>query len=243
MSGNDDGLKRSFYDTFASQFDKRCLGDRDEHWRASKFIAALSGLLGIRTVLDVGCGTGRGMVQLGEARPELAVFGVEPQAAMLAEAQVKDRGAGCLLRGNGAVLPVRSNSVDAACAFGVLHHDRHPERLVSEMMRVSRQAIFISDSNRLGQGHVVARYLKLTAWSLHLWPLVNWIKTRGRGYTFTPGDGYIFSYSVYDSIPLLMGWADNVFVVPTVALSHRSRFHPALNWSHGLLCAIRSTRE
>jgi ubiquinone/menaquinone biosynthesis C-methylase UbiE len=54
-----------------------------------------------------------------------------------------------------------SNSIDAAFECGVLHHVAEPSHVVGEMMRVARKAIFLSDSNRFGQGRLIARILKL----------------------------------------------------------------------------------
>ncbi len=32
-------------------------------------------------------------------------------------------------------------------------------------------------------------------WAARLWPLVNFVKTKGKGYHYTEGDGVLYSYS------------------------------------------------
>ena len=59
-------------------------------------------------------------------------------------------------------------ALDAVCAFGVMHHVKRPAIVVGEMMRVARRAIFISDSNRFGQGSMPARRVKLLLWRFGL---------------------------------------------------------------------------
>ncbi len=65
------------------------------------------------------------------------------------------------------------------------------------MLRVSKKAIFISDCNNFGQGSLPARSIKQLANFLRLWPVVDRIKTHGRGYTISEGDGLAYSYSVF----------------------------------------------
>ena len=88
---------------------------------------------------------------------------------------------------------------DLVCAFGVLHHIRTPDLAVAEMLRVARRAVFISDANNFGQGSLVWRSVKQCLNALRLWPLANLVKTRGRGYSVTEGDGLAYSYSVFSN--------------------------------------------
>ena len=54
---------------------------------------------------------------------------------------------------------------------------------------LAKMAVFISDSNRFGQGSLRSRLLKLGLAKCGLWPLANLIKTRGTGYSISAGDG------------------------------------------------------
>jgi hypothetical protein len=124
------------------------------------------------------------------------------------------------------------------CQFGVLHHVKEPNVVVSEMVRVARRAVFLSDSNRFGQGRMHARILKLVLARSGLWPVANFLKTRGTGYTISDGDGLSYSYSVFDSLQVLRSWCDRLVLVPTSQADHSSWFSPLLTSSHVLMCAV-----
>jgi hypothetical protein len=81
----------------------------------------------------------------------------------------------------------------------VLHHVPKPSQAVAEMLRVARKAIFISDANNFGQGGIVARCLKQAINALGLWPAFDWLRTGGKGYHVSAGDGLFYSYSVYNN--------------------------------------------
>src|SRR5205085_1908747 len=161
------------------------------------------------SVLDVGCGTGRAVSHLRRAHPHIRVSGVDPSRAQLQRATTKPSiGTGFLACGQGEALPYATGSFDAVCEYGMLHHVRDPDLVVREMMRVARQAIFISDSNRFGQGSAPARLSKLALYTVGLWPLTKWLRTKGRMCTASNHDGVTFSYSVFDSFGVLREWAD-----------------------------------
>jgi hypothetical protein len=69
------------------------------------------------------------------------------------------------------------------------------------------------------------------------------LKTLGKGYRFSEGDGLAYSYSVFDSCAALSEWADRVIVVPTDDVKTKSVFHPLLTSFHVLLCAVRDGGE
>jgi hypothetical protein len=72
-----------------------------------------------------------------------------------------------------------------------------------------------------------------------LWPLVWRLRTRGRGYHVTDGDGGVaYSYSVYESLDTLTAWADRVFLIPT-STARSTWFHPLFSATHVLVCALR----
>ena len=114
--------------------------------------------------------------------------------------------------------------------------------IVREMLRVARKAVIIIDGNRFGQGGWPVRLLKLGLYRTGLWKIVNYLKTGGKGYLLTEGDGLAYSYSVYDSFDLLADWAEQLIVIPSDPCEANSWFHPLLTASGILACAIKKAQ-
>jgi ubiquinone/menaquinone biosynthesis C-methylase UbiE len=229
-----------YYRATAAHYDGMHLAESDEHSLALRYVAAYIREFEMHSVLDVGTGTGRAIGALARADPSLALAGVEPVLAMLERARTKrDLRTIRLVSASGYDLPFEDATFDAVCAFGVLHHVDEPARVVREMLRVARCAVFVSDSNRFGQGRPAARLAKLTLHSLRLWPAANYLKTGGTGYTVSEGDGISYSYSVYDSLRALQDWADRVTLIPTGTMDTSGWWTPLLTSSHVLACAVR----
>jgi ubiquinone/menaquinone biosynthesis C-methylase UbiE len=231
-------IQREYYRASAAQYDAAHVHRCDEHYRALRYMVGFLGLYGIRSVLDVGCGTGRALKYLLDCR--LTAYGVEPVPEMIHEAVhkngiPKER----VVRGKAEALPFQDDSFDAACEFGVLHHVRYPRAAVNEMTRVAKRAVFLSDSNRFGQGAWLARLAKLLIYRVGLWDIANYIKTGGKRYQFSAGDGLSYSYSVFDDLSLLAGWATTVILIPTMRADPVSWAHPILTSGHVLLCAFK----
>ncbi|MCG3177277.1 MAG: Ubiquinone/menaquinone biosynthesis C-methyltransferase UbiE [Candidatus Omnitrophica bacterium] len=230
--------QKRYYHASAAGYDAKHLHADDEHFRSLDVVDKTCRDLKVRTVLDVGCGTGRGVRYLLDKGYDAC--GVDPSEDLLDEARAKGIAPDRLVRSDGERLPYADGSFDAVTEFGVLHHVRHPERLVGEMLRVSRKAVFLSDSNRFGQGPMMMRRLKWALYRLGLWPLANLLKTRGKGYIITEGDGLSYSYSVYDSYRQVQRVCDKVVVLPTqegVAMTEDA----LLKSSHALLIGIRTS--
>jgi ubiquinone/menaquinone biosynthesis C-methylase UbiE len=232
--------QRDYYAATAQDYDSMHISEGDEHSLALRYASALMREFELTSLLDVGTGTGRAVAYFRRRHAGALVVGVEPVLALLARARAKaDVDGAHLASASGYSLPFRSASFDAVCQFGILHHVRDPKGVVAEMMRVARRAIFLSDSNRFGQGAMPSRLIKLLLFQCGLWPLANFLKTRGSGYTVSAGDGVSYSYSVFDSLDALHQWADRVVLVPTGRLAYRNWYSPLLTSSHVLLCAVR----
>src|SRR5262249_46018719 len=145
---------------------------------------------------------------------------------------------GSLVRGTGFALPFADKSFDAVCEFAILHHVAKPEIVIKEMLRVARKAVIISDCNRFGQGRFFLRLAKLLMYKAHIWRLFDWLRTKGKGYRITDGDGLSYSYSVYDSFNLLSSWADRLILVPAEAERARSWYHPLFTSGGTIALAI-----
>jgi len=237
----------AYYRETAKEYESSHVAPGDEHFVALRYVDALMAMLGVHTVLDVGTGTGRSIRYLKE-RGHYELVGVDPVAALLDEAALSGASGAGLVRASATALPFRTGSFDAVCSTGVLHHVRHPGTVVEEMLRVARRAVFISDSNRFGQGRLPARLTKLALAKAGLWRAFVFVRTGGRGYQFSEGDGVFYSYSVFDSLPRLAGWGDRTIVIGTGAgggrrASGASWFNPLLTSGHVLACAVREAPE
>jgi SAM-dependent methyltransferase len=232
-------IQREYYAETAAAYDRMHLMDA-EHNLALEYIARDMRHWNMQSILDVGCGTGRGVKFLLDHA--LDVTGVEPVMALL-ETGCRDHGlpAERMLQGTGESLQFADKSFDASMELGVLHHVQNPGKVVAEMIRVSRRAIFISDCNRFGQGRFLGRLIKVAAWKLGLWSAIDYVRTRGKGYTISKEDGLAYSYSVYDSFDQLADWADHIHVIPTSPMTANSWLHPLAACSHVLLVALRNS--
>jgi ubiquinone/menaquinone biosynthesis C-methylase UbiE len=193
-------IQRSYYANTADRYDYMHMREQVdlEHNLALQFMISLLDHFEIESILDVGCGTGRGLLAIHRARPDITVLGIEPSAELRKVGYAKGLLETQLIDGDAMNLALRDGSFDMVCEFAALHHIPMPAKAVSEMLRVSRKAIFISDSNGFGQGSKLSRLLKQAINAVGLWPLANMVKTKGKGYTITEGDGLAYSYSVFN---------------------------------------------
>jgi ubiquinone/menaquinone biosynthesis C-methylase UbiE len=234
-------LQEQYYAQTAASYDTMHSTEWNEHSVALEHVKRICLQLGLKSVLDVGCGTGAAVRTLLDCgfqamgvEPVRALIDIGVQSRKLAEDQV--------LQGSAEGLGFPDRSFDAVCEFAVLHHIKNPKPAVQEMMRVSKHAVFISDENRFGRGPAWWRLTKLLWWKLGIFPLGFWFMTKGRGYNVSKDDGISYSYSVYDSYRALQEWADVVFFVPLKRPDGPLYAHPLLSTSHILLCAIRHPR-
>jgi ubiquinone/menaquinone biosynthesis C-methylase UbiE len=237
-----ESIQAAYYQATASCYDAMHTSDQDdEHFKALNFIDAVSSLYDLNTFLDVGAGTGRGVRFFhGKGRH---VRGIEPVPALIAVAESSGVPAGSISPGNGYHLPFENDSFDAVFECGVLHHVKDPAAVVSEMARVASRAVFLSDSNRFGQGSPAMRLIKLGLYKAHLWNVARSVLTKGKMYQVSEGDGLAYSYSVFDSYDQLAKWADRIVLLSTASdVSINSWFHPLLTAPSILLCAFKSYR-
>lgn len=120
-----------------------------------------------------------------------------------------------------------------------MHHVARPERIVDEMLRVARQAIFISDCNIYGMGMPAARIVKLLLARVGLLRPLNRLRRGGHEWFFTPEDGVAWSYSVFDSYPDIAAACAEVLIIPTARNRADASPAPLLRSSHCLLCGFK----
>jgi ubiquinone/menaquinone biosynthesis C-methylase UbiE len=235
-------LQRQYYTQTAAQYDAAHAGEGDDDPVNLKMLFGFLRMIEARTVLDIGAGTGRAIRYLMDNMPGVSIRGVEPVAAQIDQA-VQKRGIskGVIVQGVGEALPFEDASMDVVCEFAMLHHVKNPDAVVSEMLRVARKAVIIIDGNRFGLGSWPVRVLKLALYKAGVWGIVNYLKTGGKGYNLTKGDGLSYSYSVYDSFDRIAEWAGQLIVIPNQACKAKSWLHPLLTSGGIFLCAFKDT--
>ncbi len=123
------------YTPIAPQFDRRYQANR-----LDGVAAALRNRIGSdrpASILEVGCGTGRWLAEfLG--RPG-RVYGLDPSAGMLAQAQSKSQQFR-LIAGKAEKLPFQPNQFDLVFVVNALHQFAAPDHFIAEVQRVLKPA-------------------------------------------------------------------------------------------------------
>jgi ubiquinone/menaquinone biosynthesis C-methylase UbiE len=200
-------IQREYYTGTAAQYDSMHANESAGDAEVSARIRSILQTWKVKSLLDVGSATGRGLSELAGELPGILVCGVEPVEALVKQAvEAGVLRSVPLVRASGESLPFADGSFDAVCEIGILHHVPNPSLVVGEMLRVAGKLVIIVDCNRFGQGSLPARWFKLFLYKLGLWRTFNYIRTRGKKYQISEGDGLFYSYSVYDSYELVAEW-------------------------------------
>jgi ubiquinone/menaquinone biosynthesis C-methylase UbiE len=216
MASNAVDIQRAYYAATADRYDAMHVNGDDEHSFALRFLIPAVRHLGIRSILDIGSGTGRGILTIKAAMPRISTLvGIEPSQELRHIGYSKGLSKSELIDGDAMNLTFGDGSFDVVCEFGALHHIPDPSKAVSEMLRVARRAVFISDSNNFGQGSWIVRTIKQAINAAHLWNVANFIKTNGKRYTISEGDGVAYSYSVFSDYEQICKTCESVYIVNT----------------------------
>ena len=227
--------QRAYYAQRARRYDDAHVHAGDEHHMAMSFMVGAFDYLNVRSVLDIGSGTGRVLEHLKRCAPQVERHGIEPVPELREVAYRKGISREELSEGDATQIAHADGAFDLVCAFGVLHHVRDHGRVVREMLRVARKGIFISDANNFGKGSTMKRAVKQVLHATGLWPIANLVKTGGRGYMITDGDGLAYSYSVFDDYPIVRAACRSVHVLNTLD----SQVNPYRSASHVALLGIK----
>lgn len=224
-------LQQRYYSETARLYNSMHVREGDEHYFALSLLLAATDHFGFRSILDVGAGTGRAMLFLKKKRPDLLIKGIEPVAELRKVGYESGLAQDQLIEGDATRMQFEAGQFDVVCEFGVLHHIREPANAVSEMLRVASKAIFISDSNNFGQGSFIGRTAKQLINSMGLWGVFNTLKTKGKGYTISEGDGVAYSYSVFNNYQQIKKHCSNIHILNSKGSginTYRSAGHVAL---------------
>lgn len=233
-------IQKQYYTETAARYEQMHAHEGAGDPFSMRLLYAIVRMVDARSVLDVGAATGVSLSALKDELPHISLCAVEPVRELIHQAvQHGHTTAGPIFQARGEALPFRDASFDVVCEFAILHHVPDPEAVIREMLRVARKAVFISDSNRFGQGPRIIRIIKLLLFKLHLWGIFNYLRTFGKGFQFSEGDGVFYSYSVYDSFAQISEWADRLILVPNGEQKVKSWIHPLLTSGGVIVCALR----
>jgi ubiquinone/menaquinone biosynthesis C-methylase UbiE len=232
--------QRRYYTETAARYDPMHAHEAGDDDAVMQILFSVLRNLEVRTLLDVGSATGRGLPRLAEGLSNALICGVEPVEALVRQGISSGVNRGLpLLLASGDALPFADKSFDAVCEFGMLHHVPEPARVIQEMLRVARNVVVIFDANRFGQGPLPLRIIKLLLYKLKLWNVFDFLRTRGKGYQVSAGDGVFYSYSVYDNFHQIQQWAHNIDLFPIAETYSSGWLRPLLTSGTVLLIAVR----
>ncbi|WP_083091524.1 class I SAM-dependent methyltransferase [Acidithiobacillus ferrivorans] len=206
---NEISTQRTYYTETARKYDSV---HAEEGAIGLFFMLSAIDYLEIKTILDIGSGTGKVINFIKKYRPEINVVGIEPVRELRVIGHSNGIPQEKLIDGDATKLCFPSQSFDMVCEFAVLHHVKKPDLVVSEMIRVSSKAVFLVDVNNFGQGSYVSRTIKQLINCFGMWGVFDVIRTRGKGYHFSEGDGLFYSYSLFNNYKQIKRSCNNVHI-------------------------------
>jgi SAM-dependent methyltransferase len=214
----------SYYEATAGDYD-RLHGDNEnpEHVRALDRSWALLERLGIGSVLDVGCGTGRSLQWFDHRQPTMQLAGIDPSTGLLDLAR-KAVPKAALREGAGEKLPYGDGSFELVLATGIMHHVDDPAAVISEMVRVASKAVLISDHNNFAFGGVLVRRIRMGLRICGLLNLATFVKQGFRKQGYSDGDGWWYPYSLLDNYSQIAKLTEETFLIPTVPATADDNF-------------------
>ena len=110
-----------------------------------KYILTLDGL----RVLEIGGGVGEMYENLSKEFPNdtlnYTITEYSPNAVDILKKKYNDECNPVITQANAEQLQFEDNSFDVVCAFDVMHHVSDPLKMAQEMLRVSRQHVFLCE--------------------------------------------------------------------------------------------------
>lgn len=201
-----------YYDKTAAQYDALRTNE-PEHTFALEIGWPLIGD-GVHSVLDVGCGTGRGLSWLAQEYPTLELHGIEPSVSMIAIA-AKRLASADIRQGIGERLPFQDESIDVVTATGIMHHADNPALVISEMFRVARRAVLISDHNNYAFGGVMTQRIRIGLKVCGLLKAVNYLRQGFNHRGYSKEDGWWYPYSLFDNYTDIAKRSSRLYIFPT----------------------------
>jgi SAM-dependent methyltransferase len=127
--------KRVDYDQIAPRYDQRFEKGADDRVGIAQLLLDVAGRAGARRILEVGCGTGRWLVELSATAEGLV--GLDLSTGMLRQARQKGVPLS-LARGRGGTLPFASGVFDLVYCVNAIHHFDRQRAFVADACRLLR---------------------------------------------------------------------------------------------------------
>lgn len=233
-------MQLEYYRRTAVDYDADHVADDDEMTESLQHIVEFIRRLGIRSVWDSGCGTGRGIRYLQRTAPEVRVEGNDPSPELLEVATSKHGVPASLLHcSDTRALTLAPGSFDAVMSLAVLHHVPDPTSVVRRMAEIAGRALFIADANYMGQGSLVSGIAKLALTRAGVWPVVKYVQQGFKGWGYSDGDGVFYSYSIFNDLPILQQMFSKVMVIPLGRTSTAAAAMPLLRAPVVLVAAFK----
>jgi ubiquinone/menaquinone biosynthesis C-methylase UbiE len=121
--------QRVNYDQISSQYNQRY--QENPLVRIERALIQLARRSKARTILEVGCGTGRWLGGLARHLPDVQLFGLDYSHSMLTQAQDHPAALG-LVRAKGGLLPLKAGSFDLVFCVNALHHFDDPQAFAAQ---------------------------------------------------------------------------------------------------------------
>jgi ubiquinone/menaquinone biosynthesis C-methylase UbiE len=224
----------AYYNATAEMYDDLHGAQREpEHLAAiDRSWPVLSGLE-LDSVLDVGCGTGASLSRLEELKPSLRLAGIDPSQGLL-EVAHKRLPQALIQLGNGESIQFMNESFDLVIATGIMHHVDNPAKVISEMFRVAKVAVLISDHNNFAFGGIKTRRARILLNTLGMLPAASFVKQGFSKKGYSTEDGWWYPFSLLNHHSQISSLSRSMYWIPTRQAQNRDN----LLFSQGHIAAL-----
>ena len=200
---------------------------------------------GSNTLLDVCCGTGRAVKAAIDNGYQATGVDISDELLSIGKKElgIPEK---TLVQADATRLPFPDESFDIACILGALHHTAMPRLIISEMIRVSRVGLVISDEANGLSGGIKKLLVRLGVFK-PIYRLIFRREPRQHRREFElPGDGPRFAFTIEEVLPLLKSEFLKFKCLTFYSLRRRqihSYYLPRLFAKHGIVTVWNKTQK
>jgi ubiquinone/menaquinone biosynthesis C-methylase UbiE len=228
----------AYFDKTANTYDD-LHGDERVYIRALEVSWPFIETLAPQSLLDVGCGTGRTLRWVANVSPNVKLFGIDPSINLLERAKFSTPDA-TLKVGSGEHLEFPDRSIDLVAASAIMHYVDHPSTVISEMFRVAKKAVIISDHNNFAFGSKKAQRIRILLYCLGLLGVATFIKQGFKKQGYTEHEGWWYPYSLLNNFAQISALSDIVHLIPTGRATAGLGGNILFSQSHFVILAMKN---